>query len=269
MTEQEYETIGRQIVATFPELGEWFKSLPDEASREAQRARRRAALVQHDLRDVESAVIELRVLPELPWQRFGQQGNAFSMVAAKAQEFASKRREKMNTRQLVDEAKPLSVGSYVAPFRKLAEELVGLRQQETWTRQHEDDWFAEQLGPEEIDNKRHWVSCKLCGDTGIVTCLSTIKWVKPWRGIGEPRIVATTMSAACTCHRGDVYGNRKQAPLPRYNADVFVKLRMPCSGPQAAEQLAHWKRTTAEAKRITGFDDFNRRADEAAGNEFV
>jgi hypothetical protein len=250
MTDTEYDTLNLKILRTFPSLGDWFARLDPEA-KEAQRDRRKRALAALEGRDVENAIADLSLLPESPWSAYGAAEWAYNTIAAKAREFAAKRKHREEERGLL--AVNHGAGLFLRSIRELADELVTLKKSDGWTPGNTRDWLDREI-PEDPNDKREWAKCTACRDTGLILVLSTIRRV-------EDRVVHSTAAAACHCERGRVFAERKDeaARLPLYDECEQVRLPIGCSGEDAERALLATRDRRAKKNRVKSWDDWNDR----------
>jgi hypothetical protein len=92
MNDNEYRDCAARIIQVFPELGDWFRNLPDEATRATQRELSKGLLMPLEASDVMAAVSDLSKLTAPPWTGYGLIGKGAAFIAERARDIAGRRR---------------------------------------------------------------------------------------------------------------------------------------------------------------------------------
>ena len=249
MIDREYEAINTRITNTFPALGEWFRNrLPSEDARQMQRERRKACLIGLEARDVEAAIAAIASGTECPWAGYGQEEWAYAKIAERAREFAAKRGEERHVESYRRKA-PRQHGE--ASLMDLVVKLANAKRDGHCQPGEEAALLEVWLPPS--DDKRDWVKCQLCGDRGLVTCVSTLKR----RADGTP--YHSSCLARCTeCAAGEEIARRKSPP-PDYDQYEHAMIRPTASGHEAEQAVRALLERREQSKRVGDFDRFNDR----------
>lgn len=258
MTPEECQRLRYSVPIVFPAIAAWWSRL-DERTRSAMERRNVACLIDCDYADAVAVVAELAKDAIDPWPYDGDKERAAAIIAKAANERRRERKERERGPSSIMQSGAYARPRGVASLWEQADRLAKYRASVEWTQDGDADLIAELMGPEEIEDRRFWVSCRECFDTGSIVVLSSIRWVRPWLGIGEPHIVHTTAAAACQCSAGDPWRKRK-LPLPDFDKTAHVKIPLGATSKTAAEVFTEWQRTTAASKRIGSFDAYNERA---------
>lgn len=249
MIEREYETLTAKIASTFPSLADWFARLPTDA-KQAQRERRKSCLFGLEVRDVEAAVAAIASGTECPWAGYGQEEWAYAKIADKAREFSAKRGEERHVESYRRRA-PRQHGE--SSLMDLVAKLASAKRDGHCQSGEEAAALLDAWLPPS-DDKRDWVKCQLCGDRGLVTCVSTFKR----RADGTP--YHSSCLARCTeCAAGEEIARRKSPP-PDYDQYEHAMIRTTASGHEAEQAVRALLERREQCKRVGDFDRFNERA---------
>lgn len=258
MTDQEYRDIALRISQTFPELTDWFKSLPDEATKTTQREVRKTSLIALESSDVASAIDELVRLPAPPWMGYGLMGKGFAFIAERARDISGRRRaredsdrscqaaRRKRTAATVDGENPIKANELAADLMKA--KAAGECQTAAETR----SWIYARLPGDE--DKRDAVHCVTCQDTGCVTVVSTIKrYPHGWAW--------TTAVASCPCQRGATFRDRRDEAmrLRMYDDCEHVRVVAMATEHDIRAEVLRVRDRRDKAKRTTQFDQYNER----------
>jgi hypothetical protein len=260
MTPEQCQKLREAIPRSFPAIQTWWDRLKDTETREAMTRRNTACLIDCDYDDCTAVIRDMLRSDVDPWPYDADKERSAAIIAKAANERRRERKERERGPQSLVPAGPYARPRGVMSIWEQADKLAKYRASQEWTKDGDDDLIAEMMGPEELNDKKSWVSCRECRDTGTIIVLKAIRWVRPWRGEGEPFLVHSTAAAACSCASGDPWRKRK-LPLPDFDKLVHIKLPPGATSKQAGALLTEWQRTTAAAKRFSGFDAYNERAE--------
>ena len=259
MTEQEFATIVDRINGLWPSLVEWFTDLTASA-KSAQRERRRLALIDLSIADVERAVAELAKMPRAPWQEYGDKPeNAFATIGDKAREYARQRAPSAESERLVKAGTRRRGGGEVQRLVS-ASGLV-----EQFVRDRRDgklpnakavrEWFDrhDPMTANEEDQKRNRYLCLPCRDSGrhevVAQIITRDDGTRTW----------TTSSAACECEAGREFRERHElARLPVYDETKHVRVVAFATWEDIVAEMGRVREREFAGKRIDSFDAFNQ-----------
>ena len=258
MTPEECQRVRDAVPVAFPSIATWWLKL-DDRQRQAMERRNTACLIDCDYGDVLAVLADLGRSPVDPWPYDADKERAAAIIAQRANQMRSDRKQTERTRHDIDSVdrtgKRYKRPSDLQTMWDAAEELVKLKASDGWTDEQTADWLAAKYPSDESDRRERY-ECAACLDTGLITCLSTIRWI-------DQRTIHATSAAACHCQRGVVFSNRHEADkrLPAYDEAKHVKMPVGCSGSQAARTLRTWLERHAAERRVGSFDDFNQRSE--------
>jgi hypothetical protein len=258
VTDEEYNAANVEITRTFPTVGDWFDRLPTE-TKQAQRARRKAALIGLELRDVRGAISALSCGTESPWTAYGAIEWAYGTIASKAAEVAA-RRAMRSGGGIPVRGRYQPIGG-LRTIREQADELAELKKREGWTHDDTKTWLDSEI-PEDPEDRREWHKCTACQDSGLVPCLSWIRRTK------EGRILFAQGSKACHCQQGRTFSERRDESTRITPYDECEHVKLPfgiISGEEAQALLLATRERRANRNRNPGFDAYN---DEQAARQF-
>lgn len=255
MTEQEYRDCAARISQAFPELTEWFRALPDEATKATQREARHECLIGLQADDVMRAVSLLLTEPKLPWHGFGLLGRGFAMIADRAREVAGRRFERVNVERLCDAARRRgqSIAGEVRSSELVTELLEARKAGECQTAAATREWFADRIG--ESEDMRDAVRCTVCGDTGRVQCLVKVQrnkggsWAK-WFGV-----------ASCPCEAGEPLRRypAEAARVPQFDDCEHIRVIPGATDEDLRAEVRRVMERRDSKKRIPALDQYNQR----------
>ena len=261
MTPEQCQKLREAIPRSFPAIQAWWDRLKDDETRAAMTRRNTACLIDCDYDDCTAVIKDMLRSDVDPWPYDADKERSAAIIARAANDRRRERKEREHGGGEYSKGPTYTRQPGVLSIWEQAEKLAKYRASEAWTRDGEADLIAEMMGPEDANDKRNWIGCRECRDTGIVTVLSTIRWAKSRELDARPFILHTTAAAACSCQSAKPWRERK-VPLPDYDVNQFVKIPVTCDGATAASLLDAWKRSVAASKRIGSFDDFNARNEE-------
>lgn len=249
MTEQEYTAINARIAATFPALGAWFASLPPDA-KQAQRDLRKATLGGLESRDVEAAITAIAMAPERPWSGYGQEETAAAHIARKARELSDARAAKREAATLTRRGRRERMEGEHSLLELLAKLLAAKKDSSYEPGDAQallDAWI-----PVSGDDRRDTYRCLQCLDTGLVTCVSTL------RRFGD-RWAHSSCVACCDCQAGERVAATKNPP-PHYDEHLHARIRATATSHEACAAVLAWRNRRSQASRVGEFDSWNERA---------
>lgn len=243
MNQSEYEQLRDEILSTFPELHEYgaryAKAQPGEsgearahriATANAQRERRRDALIGLEVCDVRAAINEYRLAPNVPWNEYGRQGQGFAMIGDRAKQIAKERRsanaEASEHETAVERGRRrdpgVSNGAALISASGLVAEFVAARKRgELLDAKAVREWFdqREPLTQAEADQRRNRYVCLACLDTGRIPVVAQLGRAK------DGSLWWTTTSTACECESGCEFRQRdERCRLPVYDETRHVRV---------------------------------------------
>lgn len=258
MTEQEYRDLGTRISQTFPELTDWFRSLPDESTKATQREVRKASLIALEASDVANAIDELVRLPSPPWMGYGLMGKGFAFIAERARDIAGRRRTREESGRTCQAARKKRTAATVDgenPIRatELAADLMKAKAAgQCHTAAETRAWIYARLDGDE--DMRDAARCDVCQDTGCVTVVSTIKrYAHGWGW--------STAVASCPCQRGATFRDRRDEAmrLPMYDDCEHVRVVSMATEHDIRAEVLRVRDRRDNAKRVPALDSYNDR----------
>lgn len=259
MTEQDFTTIVDRINGLWPSLFEWFADLPSSA-KSAQRERRRLALIDLPIADVERAMAELAKLPRAPWQEYGDKPeNAFATIGDKAREYARQRAPSAESERLVkagtrprrggEVSRLVSASGLVEQFVK--DKAAGILPNAKAVR----EWFDrhDPMASDEEGQKRNRYLCRACLDSGrhevVAQIIRRDDGTHTW----------TTTSVACECESGREFRERHEmARLPVYDETKHVRVVAFATWEDIVAEMGRVREREFAGKRVDSFDVYNR-----------
>lgn len=257
MTPEQCQTIRNAIPKSFPSIQMWWDRLKDDETRAAMTRRNTTCLIDCDYDDCVAVLKDFLRSDVDPWPFDSDKERSAAIIAKAANERRRERKERGRASGSFATGTAYTRTGATLTIWEQADKLAKYRASEGWTKEGDEDLLAEMLGPEDSSDRRNWVSCRECRDTGIVQVLSTIKWVRPWRE-GSPFIVHTTAAAACSCAAASEYLNSKN-PLNRFDPMKQCRLPPVYSGAEAGKLFVAWREMIEKSKRVGVFDDYNAR----------
>lgn len=258
MNDHEYRDCAARIIQVFPELGDWFRNLPDEATRATQRELSKSLLMPLEASDVLAAISDLSKLTKPPWAGYGLAGKGAAFIAETAREIAGRRRSREDSERLCAtarrRAKATVAGELLVSASGLAKDLRDARATgQCQTAAETRAWFAERLPGEE--DVRDAVRCSVCQDSGRVQCLISVRrnadgsWRK-WFGV-----------ASCPCVEGATFRQyrEEEARVPMYDEMKHVRVIPGATEVDLQAEVRRVMDRRANKNRVPGFDAFNER----------
>lgn len=256
MTPAELDHLIDLANGTWPSLLEWFAGLPP-ATKQIQRDRRKLAVGALEASDVRRAIEELSRLPRAPWQEYGDRPeNAWATIGDAARQIGGRRREASEAERAMAHERDRGRARAMRSIREEAEALAEARRLGQVV--SASDVLA-WLNRDSIDgehDRRDAHACRQCRDTGLVTCVSTLR--HNHRG----QLYWTTAAAACGCGEGDRFAERREElhRLPRYDDTRHVRVVQFATPEDVLAELTATRERAAKAKRFAFLDEHNQRA---------
>lgn len=259
MTEHEFTAVVDRINGLWPSLVDWFADLTASA-KSAQRERRRLALIDLPIADVERAVTELAKMPRAPWQEYGDRPeNAFATIGDRAREIARQRAPSAESERLVKSGtRPRRGGeaSRLVSASGLVEQFVrDKRDGKLPNAKAVREWFDshDPMTPGEEDQKRNRYRCLPCRDSGrhevVAQIITRDDGTRAW----------TTSSVACECEAGREFRERHElARLPVYDETKHVRVVAFATWEDIVAEMGRVREREFAGKRVTEFDIYNR-----------
>lgn len=258
MNEHEYRDCAARIIQVFPELGEWFRSLPDEATRATQREVSKSLLMPQEASDVLEAVAALSQMPSPPWMGYGLLGKGAAFLAERAREIAGRRRTREDSASLCRQSrrrtKATNEGGSLVAASQMAKDLLDSRAAgQCRTAAETREWFDARLGPSE--DRRDAVRCDVCQDTGRVRCMTGAarnpdgSW-RMWFGV-----------ASCPCAAGAPLRQYREeaARVTMYDECEHVRVIPGATEEDIREEVRRVQKRRENKGRTASFDRFNER----------